>query len=157
RVTHDAFLQAIIEAPEDDTPRLVYADWLDDHGEPERAEFIRTQIELARLPEDDPRRLPLEGQEADLLQDHSEEWLGPFAHLVDLTFEDQNLFRRGFLEDVAVEYPTLLDHADELFRLSPVRRIFLHQFNDEPLEGVADLPCLARLTGLEVRHDIRTD
>ena len=27
-MTHDAFLQAILEAPEDDTPRLIYADWL---------------------------------------------------------------------------------------------------------------------------------
>ena len=34
----DAFLEAIRAAPEDDTPRLVYADWLDDHGQGERAE-----------------------------------------------------------------------------------------------------------------------
>ena len=34
---HDAFLQAIREAPEDDTPRLVYSDWLDEHGDPARA------------------------------------------------------------------------------------------------------------------------
>lgn len=43
------FLQAICSKPLDDTPRLVYADWLDDHGEPERAEFIRVQVELAKL------------------------------------------------------------------------------------------------------------
>src|SRR6476659_7569532 len=41
-----AFLRAIAEQPDDDLPRLVYADWLDEHGEPERAEFIRLQIEL---------------------------------------------------------------------------------------------------------------
>jgi uncharacterized protein (TIGR02996 family) len=38
-----AFLAAILDRPDDDLPRLVYADWLDEHGEPERAEFIRTQ------------------------------------------------------------------------------------------------------------------
>jgi uncharacterized protein (TIGR02996 family) len=27
----------------DDTPRLIYADWLEDHGQPELAEFIRVQ------------------------------------------------------------------------------------------------------------------
>jgi len=43
-----ALLQAICASPQDDLPRLVYADWLDDHGEPDRAEFIRTQVELAR-------------------------------------------------------------------------------------------------------------
>ena len=41
------FLRDICEHPEDDTPRLIFADWLEDHGEPERAEFIRVQCELA--------------------------------------------------------------------------------------------------------------
>lgn len=40
----------MIEAPQDDTPRLIYADWLDENGEPERAAFIRLQIELAKCP-----------------------------------------------------------------------------------------------------------
>jgi uncharacterized protein (TIGR02996 family) len=44
-----AFLDAIIDAPDDDELRLVYADWLEEHGDPDRAEFIRVQIELARL------------------------------------------------------------------------------------------------------------
>jgi uncharacterized protein (TIGR02996 family) len=34
-------LAAIAEAPDEDTPRLVYADWLDEHDQPERAEFSR--------------------------------------------------------------------------------------------------------------------
>jgi uncharacterized protein (TIGR02996 family) len=45
-----AFLAAIIERPDDDVPRLVFADWLDEHGQPERAEFVRVQVELAALP-----------------------------------------------------------------------------------------------------------
>lgn len=49
-MTHPAeagFLRAIVENPHDDVARLVYADWLDDHGQEERAEFIRVQCELA--------------------------------------------------------------------------------------------------------------
>ena len=46
-----ALLAAVCAAPDDDLPRLVYADWLDEHGEPERAEFIRIGCELARMPE----------------------------------------------------------------------------------------------------------
>lgn len=42
-----AFLDDIIAHPADDTPRLVYADWLDDEGRSERAEFIRVQVEVA--------------------------------------------------------------------------------------------------------------
>lgn len=34
----------LLAAPNDDLPRLIYADWLDEHGEPERAEFIRAMI-----------------------------------------------------------------------------------------------------------------
>lgn len=44
-----ALLAAIRAHPDEDTPRLVYADWLDEHGEGERAELIRVQCELARL------------------------------------------------------------------------------------------------------------
>ncbi len=47
----DALLRAICENPDDDAPRLIYADWLDEHGDPRQAEFIRVQIELARIPE----------------------------------------------------------------------------------------------------------
>lgn len=37
----DALLAAIYANPADDTPRLVYADWLDDHDEHDRAAFTR--------------------------------------------------------------------------------------------------------------------
>lgn len=45
----DALLRAILMRPAEDTPRLAYADWLDEHGESERAEFIRVQVEFERL------------------------------------------------------------------------------------------------------------
>ena len=45
----DGLLQDILANPDDDAPRLVYADWLEEHGEADRAEFIRAQIEAARL------------------------------------------------------------------------------------------------------------
>lgn len=44
-----ALLAAICADPDDDTPRLVFADWLQDQGEVERAEFIRVQCEFTRL------------------------------------------------------------------------------------------------------------
>jgi uncharacterized protein (TIGR02996 family) len=50
-MTHEeAFLQAIIESPEDDAPRLVYADWLEERGDP-RGEFLRLECRLRSLPE----------------------------------------------------------------------------------------------------------
>ncbi len=45
---YTAFITAICTNPTDDTVRLVLADWLEEHGDGERAEFIRCQVELAR-------------------------------------------------------------------------------------------------------------
>ena len=50
----EAFLAAVANAPADDAPRLVYADWLDERGDP-RGEFIRLQFEIARLAPRDAR------------------------------------------------------------------------------------------------------
>jgi uncharacterized protein (TIGR02996 family) len=51
----EPFLRAISAAPDDDAPRLVYADWLDDRGDP-RAEFVRLQVRLRHLSAHDPSR-----------------------------------------------------------------------------------------------------
>ncbi|MBX9580765.1 MAG: TIGR02996 domain-containing protein [Gemmataceae bacterium] len=51
----DAFLAAIAAAPLDDTPRLVYADGLDDRNDP-RAEYVRLEVERQHLKPKDKRR-----------------------------------------------------------------------------------------------------
>src|SRR5262245_31292460 len=48
---HQPFLRTICENPDDDAPRLVYADWLDENGDADRAEFIRLHVQLAREPD----------------------------------------------------------------------------------------------------------
>jgi len=68
--TSEAFLRPIIESPEDDALRLVYADWLEEHGDAARAEFIRAQCALARMADDDPRRPELSAREQELLSEH---------------------------------------------------------------------------------------
>ena len=55
-----AFIKAICDSPDDDTPRLVYADHIQDEGTPEaiaRAEFIRVQCELGGLAHQRTERL----------------------------------------------------------------------------------------------------
>jgi len=44
----DGFLAAIHDAPDDAAPRLIFADWLEENGEAEHAEFIRVQVEMRR-------------------------------------------------------------------------------------------------------------
>ena len=93
----EALLQAVYANPADDLPRMVLADWLDEHGEPERAELIRVQCELSR----DPDRPDLIDRERELLADP--------ARLIDPTDREafelvpaRPVFGRGFL--VGVEF-----------------------------------------------------
>src|SRR5437764_8755275 len=92
-----AFLASILDAPDDDSPRLIYADWLDEQGDADRAEFIRVQCTLYAAPAGDPRRPAWRSRQAALLAGHQAEWLGPPRGLFYL-WE----FRRGFLEEVTL-------------------------------------------------------
>jgi uncharacterized protein (TIGR02996 family) len=47
-------LRAVRAAPDDDAPRLIYADWLEEHGDV-RGEYLRLACALASLAEGDPR------------------------------------------------------------------------------------------------------
>jgi uncharacterized protein (TIGR02996 family) len=62
----EAFLRAIFESPDDDAPRLVYADWLEENKDPLQAAFVRVQVELAKLARDDPRERGLRAREREL-------------------------------------------------------------------------------------------
>ncbi len=73
-----ALLAAIWAHPHEDTPRLMYADWLDEHGQSERAEFIRVQIEAERQ-RDNPSWTQFGERAKQLLEAHEAEWIEPFG------------------------------------------------------------------------------
>jgi uncharacterized protein (TIGR02996 family) len=114
-----ALLRAIRDTPDDDLPRLALADWLDENGNPDRAEFLRAQVELARLPPDDPRRPFLEDREHELLADNETHWLGDVAADDGLR---EWVFERGFLTEIGASPVCLLTHGPALFAANPVRR-----------------------------------
>jgi uncharacterized protein (TIGR02996 family) len=61
-MTDEAFLHAICVDPGDPAPRLVYADWLEERGDPDslsRAEYLRVACSLDRLPSTDRTRRKL--------------------------------------------------------------------------------------------------
>ena len=119
-MTHDeAFLQAISENPDDDAPRLLYADWLEERGDP-RGEFIRVQCALARMDEYDPRRWDLAARERELLAAYQREWTRPCWWSLD-----DCGFRRGFLDWVTPDHSDFLKHGAELLRLGPAVEVRL--------------------------------
>jgi uncharacterized protein (TIGR02996 family) len=73
-----AFLSAILNDPDDESPRLVFADWLDERADP-RGVFLRVQVELARWVPDLARRSALQARERELLARHGAEWIGPLG------------------------------------------------------------------------------
>src|SRR5688572_13903803 len=71
----EAFLEDIIVHPDEDAPRLIYADWLEEHEiDRERAEFIRVQIALEGETEEGPRRWHLQHRQAELLRANQVAW-----------------------------------------------------------------------------------
>lgn len=176
-----AFLQAIREAPDDDAPRLIYADWLEEQGgasRSARADFIRIQCRLDEMPDDDPARDRLEDEVADLLAEHEAEW----TQSVHGIAEDWR-FTRGFIERICIRSESLLTHAERLFDLAPLRSLHLliprneithlaacpqlHwvssldfsrcQLNDRSLQQLLTSPRLDRLTALNLDgNDINT-
>src|SRR5262249_61133102 len=112
--TEDAFILDILEYPDDDTPRLVFADWLDDQGQGDRGELIRLQCSLARLARDDESAGPLKRRVEELLRARWDEWVRPLARLVGTSeswlasgFHPEALwkFQRGFVYMLDVEAP----------------------------------------------------
>jgi uncharacterized protein (TIGR02996 family) len=142
-MTHEAaFLAAIVIEPDADVHRLVMADWLDENGQAERAEFIWVQCALAAPPwrvgrvYDDPAWLRLHARERELLSAHYREWLPPPVFRVQLGAErlawevlsgapPVAVFRRGFVAEVALPCAEWMEHGPALVRAAPLERVTL--------------------------------
>jgi uncharacterized protein (TIGR02996 family) len=83
-MNEDVFLRTIQEKPNDDTTRLIYADWLDEQGDEAsaaRAAFIRADCELAALAEKDKRRTVLLAHRRQLARRLDGDWLAVVSKL----------------------------------------------------------------------------
>lgn len=79
----DAFLRAVLADPAAATPRLVYADWLDDQGDPvsdRKARFIRLEERLAETPERSLNHIRFVGSLQQLAAGLDPEWLAVVGH-----------------------------------------------------------------------------
>jgi uncharacterized protein (TIGR02996 family) len=124
--TGEMLLRAIIEDPDADDLRLIYADWLHDHGDAARAEFIRVQVRLAKMDADDPERPALEDREQELLDDHRENWLQVLPADAFNPDELYPRFRRGFLENLIFGGPAFVGRGEEVLR-KPVERVTINE------------------------------
>jgi uncharacterized protein (TIGR02996 family) len=77
--TLHALLDDIREHPDDTSLRLILADWLDDDGQDDRAEFVRCLCRASEFLEDDPDQQLWLQRATLLLSRHHREWLGEFS------------------------------------------------------------------------------
>jgi uncharacterized protein (TIGR02996 family) len=141
---------AMVQAPWEDAPRLVYADGLTENDDP-RGEFIVLQCRLAsgKLGPRDVKAA--KAREAELLDAHREEWFGPLEKWLrerDSYALSHVKLRRGFVSScrLTVQHP---DDLTKLFQKAPL-------LEELELRGdsAAPVPQLAQLERLEAEGDV---
>lgn len=134
-------IDAVVAAPDDRAPRLVYADYLLARAEPElraRGELIATQIKLDDLLHHAPAEL--REREHELLARYGRVWT-TWLGFQGPTWNVE--FRGGFMEHVDL-HATNLGLAHRLFTTEPVRRLVV----EEPTDNAAKLHTMVWLQRL---------
>jgi uncharacterized protein (TIGR02996 family) len=149
----EALLRAICIEPEDDTPRLVYADWLDENGQPERASFIRFQIQFARaLPPRvlEPKPSAREQEQLKQLKQHAKAWFKPPARWM---LDDHYLVRRGFPYAVSCNYKEYHNNQHAFARW-PITRFhpLLYANDTEQARHFAETPLPENIRELDLYY-----
>lgn len=142
---HETFIAAILADPHDLEARLVFADYLEEIGDP-RAELIRLQFEQQDLLPHDPLRKKLRTRELKLLRQH-----GKFGRLPPVAKELSAV--GGFVDEIEITVQRFLKHEQEIFAGSPVRRIAF-KGHSKKIAQLAKCRNLSNLVGLRLKnHD----
>ncbi|MCA9669015.1 MAG: TIGR02996 domain-containing protein [Myxococcales bacterium] len=133
------WIDEIRAAPDDDTPRIVYADRLTEGGDP-RGEMIALQCRRARLErgealdgvEDPAGELArVKAREAELLEQYGGAWSAA-VHPYIVRF----LMARGFIDQITVRMPAFHKHAAKVVAALPLLRALELEHNT----GVGPIP-----------------
>ena len=144
-IENQALLSAILADPDDDRPRLVYADWLERHGQFDRARLIRVQIELARQPDDAEAASAMQVEEEQL----EAACKNALPQLDGITWGG---FERGLVRSVYPATPAAFHrHAGAIGDMGSVYRVSFE--NLDGFDILAQVPDLARFTELDVCDD----
>jgi uncharacterized protein (TIGR02996 family) len=146
----EALFRALCEQPREDTPRLAYADWLQENGQPERAELIRLQCEAWALCPAFPTPAAARTRASELLRAHRDRWDAELPALPRVEWGD--MYVRGFVDSARVgrvetDLPGTLDR---MFAAAPLRFLTVGWLLPGQLAELLAFPQLGRLTRLSV-------
>lgn len=143
-------LKAVLDAPDDDAPRLAYAQWSDAQGDAvsvARGELIRAQIDLMHTSPEvikAGRAFVVQHRIKALIDRHGASWAGAIAGWVDAYH-----FVRGFVGWIKLSAQRFLDHGDGIMALAPVQHLDLTGVRDVD-EALFDSPLLAHIRSLSM-------
>jgi uncharacterized protein (TIGR02996 family) len=144
---NEAFLAALRDQPDDDTTRLIYADWLDDQGDLERSEFIRVQVRLGQMSRSDLERAALEARDRELTAAHGQRWLGDRADsLIEWGF------RGGMVDRLVFNPSARLEEIEPLLTRHPVTDLVLN--SRALLRPLSRSPALGLIRGLTLNTSL---
>ena len=164
----EALTRAVAAHPDEDTPRLAFADWLDEHGDAGdkvHARFVRVQCEMAALEEQAPRWRKLFAEQSKLFKDlNRRKRLWP-AHLKGRTFGGCG-YERGFPAQITVFAKRFLAEAERFYADDPIQTVkfvkltgrvggvpTVELFQSPHLAGIRTLDLSGSNLGMvEVRH-----
>lgn len=161
----EALLAEIREHPEEDTPRLAFADLLDERGDAyfsDWAALIRSQVESARIDRYSPRWMELIGRQGELCRKRKRDW--------DLSWGSRlgvAAYRRGFKECDSLDLGgKSVAEVDKFFTRYPLRCVRLSPSlpatsansarAEKFIRAVIGHPAAARVESLDVEGNRRT-
>jgi uncharacterized protein (TIGR02996 family) len=131
-----ALIAAVVATPDDDTVRLVYADWLEEHGRHDRGRLIRVQCAIERL----------QAEETALLEKYNREW-GRELYVRGAHWWK---FHRGFPEEISIPISNFIHEYHELNSFTPLRYLKLNGATDENIRLFSFIPALTQTLSLEI-------
>lgn len=130
-VNNDLLLAAVLAKPEADFYRLLYAEWLEEHGDGVRAEFIRAQCWLAKNGRHTgpPKVCTCEKCEVqkreELCWREGRAYWGPRSLLSADAVNELRMWKRGFIFMASCTCAQWLDYGDEVIQECPIEWVFI--------------------------------
>ncbi len=135
-------IAAIIASPDDDIPRVVYADWLEEQGDP-RADFVRAQLAMAKAEPRSKAYFDAWAIATPLEREHAEAWASRVPALKNQSYH------RGLVRSAAMIASAFVRDNGEVLTHAPVERLRFQRVKDRGAE-LGACTGLSKLRGLDV-------
>ena len=146
-------LRGILDNPDEDSPRLVYADWLEAHGDPDRAAFIRVQCRLAVREQfaDVPYGDPDWNQNYELWKANGERWAAELPALPGVGYGFNHAFR-GFPLVQCRNPDDVVRHGERIGAATPIEAVLFWRLPPRPLARLLRTPLPERVCWLMIHN-----